>query len=221
MSDGVRSLLEDVAGDFVVSGEELERTIRRAERRQGRQRLVAIVTAFAVAAAGITAAVWAFSWGEREHLTVPPRPGSPPSFLATCVNGWEWLDTPSPGNFGATLRPITALSATDVWAVGSYGMVPASWSPPVGSGPIPPVTWTPLAEHWDGTRWSVVPAQNPGLTPGAHLGGTKFVDVAASSATDVWAVGGSATSTSGVSEHWDGTRWNVVASPRVNLVDGS
>src|ERR687888_2266244 len=68
MSDSVRSLLEEVVGEWAPTDEELDRTVGRARRRQRRQRVVAGVTAFVVAAAGIGAAVWAFT--RRE----PARP---------------------------------------------------------------------------------------------------------------------------------------------------
>ena len=70
-------------------------------------------------------------------------------------------------------------------------------------------TFAPLAEHWDGSRWTSIPAPNP---PGA-MG--VFSAVSGTSANDVWAVGTQHTigQQFGLVEHWDGSAWSVVPSP--------
>jgi hypothetical protein len=68
----------------------------------------------------------------------------------------------------------------------------------------------PLIQHWDGARWSGVPAPVP-------AGSTGVASLAAVSATgprDVWAVGSwvdAAGAGRTLTEHYDGTRWRVVA----------
>jgi hypothetical protein len=60
------------------------------------------------------------------------------------------------------LEAVTALSASDAWAVGvAYSSTNA----------------TPLTEHWNGTQWSIIPSPIQG---NGSLDGTS---------TDVWAVG--------------------------------
>lgn len=91
------------------------------------------------------------------------------------------------------LTAVTAVSPTDVWAVGS-----------MSSGA--PFNDRPLAEHWNGSAWQVVPAPGDGT----------LIGLAAASAHDVWAVGSTVNGNHPVqtlAEHWDGTRWQVVASP--------
>src|SRR5437899_4230947 len=88
---------------------------------------------------------------------------------------------------------VSALSANDVWAVGFY----------TGSDGI----IHGLTEHWDGTRWSVVPAVD--ATPYA----TIFYGVDAISSNDVWAVGYQQEPDlvfQPLAEHWDGAQWSVV-----------
>jgi hypothetical protein len=65
------------------------------------------------------------------------------------------------------------------------------------------------ALHWDGIRWSTVPLADPG-TRYWHLEAVSVV-----APDDVWAVGNTATGSSGGSlvEHWDGSGWNVVEAP--------
>ncbi|MEQ4210436.1 hypothetical protein [Actinopolymorpha sp. B9G3] len=115
-------------------------------------------------------------------------------------NGMRWQVVPSPSDntLDSMLVGVTALSPTDAWAVGSV----TAW----------PFTGQTLVQHWDGDRWSVVESPNPGTT---GLG-SNLLDVAASSAADLWAVGdydeGDMVMRT-LTEHWDGTSWTVVPSP--------
>src|SRR5262249_46578012 len=107
-------------------------------------------------------------------------------------DGTSWSVVPTPAVPLATfaeLHSVTALSSIDVWAVGDYHLSGAA---------------KPLIEHWDGTRWSIVPG--PSVLAGILFG------VTALSSTDVWAVGGYAPVDfgQGLAEHWDGTSWSIV-----------
>ena len=106
---------------------------------------------------------------------------------------WAIVPSPSPGPLGGInyLAAVSAISATDIWAVGAYLD---------GTARIDQV----LTEHWDGTQWSVVPSPNPGTYDNALLG------VAAVSSNDVWAVGVDGGFDSGLTMHWNGAQWSVV-----------
>jgi hypothetical protein len=103
-------------------------------------------------------------------------------------------------------RSVTALSPTNVWAVGTVvgGTTGGRHPRPFGKAAI---------EHWDGTSWSIVTSPNP--NPG---GASTLQGIAAISANDIWAVGAIG-ATSGVpseftlTEHWDGTSWSIIPSP--------
>jgi len=90
-----------------------------------------------------------------------------------------------------------AAGPDDVWAVGSVGQA-----------------FTILRQieiqHWDGTAWSFVPADQVSVDD--VLDGVAVV-----SSDDVWAVGSTATIQSrrdhSLIEHWDGTRWSAVPIP--------
>ena len=111
-------------------------------------------------------------------------------------NGLAWSIVPSPvlphpvANQGAQLYGVTAVSASDAWAVGY-----------IGTG-----THHFLILHWDGTSWTRVPAPHNG--PLAVLSGVTAV-----SATKVWAVGtvhfkwGKHLLTSPVALRWNGKVW--------------
>ncbi len=97
------------------------------------------------------------------------------------------------------LLAVTAVSPTDVWAVGK------TWSKEYE-------VFFPLAENWNGQTWSVVPTAS--LPSGSGL----FASVAAVSTDDIWAVGSQFSGpgygkSATLVEHWDGSSWQVVASP--------
>jgi len=82
----------------------------------------------------------------------------------------------------AGLNGVTALSPTDVWAVGiTTG----------GHGPRPRI------ETSNGTSWSIVPSPDSG---------TSLLGIAAVSANDIWAVGNV-----GI-ENWNGTSWSIFST---------
>lgn len=110
-------------------------------------------------------------------------------------NGSRWSIVPSPnvGSNPSYLQAVSARSATDIWAVGSYGAA---------------FTTNTLIEHWNGASWSIVPSPNGG--PSANmLYGVK------SSTSGAWAVGSysDGTVTHTLAEQWNGSSWNVVPTP--------
>lgn len=132
-------------------------------------------------------------------------------------DGAHWVIVPDAGNTGGGglgFSGIAAVSASDIWAVGS-GALTTSGGCGEGGGI--------LLEHWDGSRWSdVAPAATS--RPGYD---SSLTSVAAVAAHDVWAVGserGYRTGKSGADvpliEHWDGTRWSVVTGPTANTTQG-
>jgi len=120
---------------------------------------------------------------------------------ASAATGWTVI-TPPAGTAGAELTGSYALSDTDAWAVGG----PASASA------------APVALNWNGTAWSSVPTPTPsGSTPNWTL-----KSVAASSASDAWAVGEQSSGTKihdSLYEHWNGTAWSVVAGPNEGVLN--
>jgi hypothetical protein len=113
-------------------------------------------------------------------------------------NGSTWKQVPSPNNGGVDiLSAVAATSASDAWAVGGE----STSSDPSG------VT---LIVHWNGSAWKQVPSPSPNSPNGDTLTG-----VAATSATNAWAVGES--NLNGRPQplilHWNGTAWKQVPSP--------
>lgn len=166
-------------------------------------------------------------------------------------DGTSWTISPSSA-IPTGLNGITAISHTDVWAVGTQK---------------PSATDQTAAEHWDGTSWTLAATQNTGATKQnmfdavtaiatnnvyavgfglsgtvnqtliEHYDGTSWTIVASANAgaskpnqlngvsalsgTDIWAVG--QWKTGGywqtLAEHWDGTSWTVAATPDTNALE--
>jgi hypothetical protein len=146
--------------------------------------------------------VWA---GGRKGTFIPQVP------LLLHWNGVSWSTVsgapPPPEMFGrwegADVLGLSASGPRDVWAVGSFFDL-------AGSG-----AYT-LAEHWDGSTWSLTPIDAIIGSPRTHY----FEGVTSFSTTDAWAIDPK----NGV-KHWDGTRWTMApgAAPDVllNAIAGS
>lgn len=107
---------------------------------------------------------------------------------------WSIVENPAAGRPESILRAVTAVSPHDVWAVGNQRDA---------DGVI-----SPLVQHFDGTRWTEVPAPHPT--------GALFA-VSGTGPDDVWAVGsrrrdGTDNQATALVMHWDGTAWNSVTS---------
>jgi hypothetical protein len=121
-------------------------------------------------------------------------------------NGSRWSITPSPnpaGGFHTTnaLGGVVAITPTNAWAFGFYEKATTSFRT--------------LIEHWNGTKWSVVPSPNSGS------GENTLAAAVARSATDIWAVGyhNDPGTRRTLTERWNGSKWAVVASPSVGTGD--
>jgi hypothetical protein len=135
------------------------------------------------------------AWAVGRYI-IPSTTGSPNRALVEHWNGsrWQLVTVPQPKANKTLLDGITAVSATDIWAVG-YTLNAHDEDQHT------------LIEHFDGTSWSIEPGSVPGILSG----------VSAGTAGDVWAVGvipaTISTLAKTLTEHWDGTRWQVVPSP--------
>jgi hypothetical protein len=98
------------------------------------------------------------------------------------------------------LDGVTVLTECDAWAVGDF----------TGDTSDGPAQGT-LIEHWDGSRWKIVPSPDGGTRE------NRLDAVSAASPTSIWAVGWSDNgATSGERSlilHWDGHDWTKQDSP--------
>jgi hypothetical protein len=123
----------------------------------------------------------------------PASPTSGPLIEFWDGTSWTQQVSPNPNGTGS-FNAVSATSATDAWAVGSYG------------GDVE----TPLAAHWDGSSWQQVAMPTPAAK-------SDLTGVTAISATDAWAVGWHGKrqfrEQRPLIEHWNGSAWKIVPSP--------
>jgi hypothetical protein len=114
---------------------------------------------------------------------------------------WKRVSSPTPGletspvsstggrKAGAALRNVAATSTNNAWAVGVSGC-----------GCMPSSYW-PFILRWNGTAWKQVPSAIQSVS-------TSLSAVAATSASNAWAVGTTGTGKTLI-EHWNGTAWKL------------
>jgi hypothetical protein len=135
-------------------------------------------------------------------------------------SSWSAVTTPDTSRLSNSLLDVAAVGPDDVWAVGSSS-----------TSTDPDAREFTLAEHWDGSAWSIVHTPNPQPDFGAgNPVNNVLTGVAAFGPNDVWAVGESTDANSIGSrplvEHWNGAKWTAVHVPhpgqfgRLNSISG-
>ncbi len=170
--------------------------------------------------------------------TPPPNDG--------CTPAWRVVSHPQVGNGQRQLYDVTSLAANDAWAVGTYSANSShglalhwdghTWQQTAEPSPVPnsvelhavsaagpQQVWSvgmqrdgsgrpqPFTQRWNGSHWQVV--ASPTIT---SFGEAIFLDVAALSADDVWAVGAynhEVVNSRALIAHWDGISWQLVPQP--------
>ena len=134
---------------------------------------------------------------------------TPAAANSTLVEHWDgtsWTVVPSPDPAGTSITDFVGVScpsSTSCTATGLYDVQTGT------SGHE-----APLAEHWDGTSWTIQHVPVPaGATSAALDGGVSCL-----SATDCIAVGtagfsGTPANTQPLAERWNGTSWTIQATP--------
>ena len=111
------------------------------------------------------------------HAVVQTRRTPQSALIVTPPCNDQWNVVPS-GNAGSSanneLNSVSAISATDAWAVGDYEI-----------GTSPNFILQPQAQHWNGSAWSL-PSGQPAVV---GSGDNVLLNVTAVTTTDIWAVG--------------------------------
>ncbi len=121
----------------------------------------------------------------------------------TLIEHWDgtaWSIVPSPNvSPNNVLAAVTAVpNSQTAWAVGYYYRT---------TDGLP----STLIQRWDGTNWSVVPSPD-----GSAQGSNLLFGVSSAGPNDAWAVGTYQVQNTvflPLTEHWDGTTWQIVPSP--------
>lgn len=133
--------------------------------------------------------------------TTGPASGGTPLILHWNGSTWQQVAAPQPGQDDYDLvTGVTATSAQDAWVVGNE---------------VTPTAEPTLILHWNGTTWSQVASPNPGVSSSGVS--DTVVGVAATSATNAWAVGNETNGNTGANQslilQWNGKAWASVANP--------
>ena len=126
---------------------------------------------------------------------------------------WSVVPVPDPNpvhpGMTQSLSAISADSAHDVWAVGDYL---------IRTGPASD-RYETYTLHWNGTSWRVV--HMPKVAGTNDLEAYQFNAIDAISPDNVWAVGDAGINVTTIGtpsrtliEHWNGTAWSIVPSPK-------
>jgi hypothetical protein len=125
----------------------------------------------------------------------------------TLIEQWDgstWAVVTSPNAGPAqsnTLQSVECSTASDCWAVGDY-VGPATQRTQTDYG---------LAEHWDGSAWSIV--AGPSLKAKQS---NDLYSVTCTSSTNCWAVGSISSSSSSpeqaLAEYWNGSVWALAST---------
>jgi hypothetical protein len=140
------------------------------------------------------------------------QPTSSVQTLALHFDGAAWKTVPTPNPLPKqvlnqnVLLSVQAVSASDVTTVGFIADAGAQ-------------NVLTLIEHWNGTKWSVVPSPNQGEARGDL---NTLHGVAAVSGTDIYAAGFFENASTGgqhttLIEHFDGHAWSIIPSPTKGL----
>jgi hypothetical protein len=114
--------------------------------------------------------------------------------LAERWNGTTWSiqHTPNPAGASFTfLYGVSCASASSCTAVGDSSSS---------------TTNVPLAEHWNGTTWSIQHPPNPAGSAGSALAGVSCASASACNAVGDYNNG---TTNVTLAEHWNGTKWSI------------
>ena len=127
-------------------------------------------------------------------MTATLATGSPPAQAALSHHGGA--TTPETTSSNSTLSAVSAVSASDAWAVGDCASCSGH---------------KPLILHWNGTAWKQVASPAPSGAQGTNLQGVSAVSRTDASAAGYYTNGSGATET--LIMQWNGTAWKKVTSP--------
>jgi hypothetical protein len=123
--------------------------------------------------------------------------GKPAASVSLTGSGWSVQPSYNFGSRDNILAGVSAASATDAWAVGTY--YPSSSN-----------VLATLAEHFDGTHWTAYPLPNVGVQENCLLA------VSMPSSGTAWAVGyyvNGKFQQQTLIEYFNGSVWSVIPSP--------
>ena len=135
--------------------------------------------------------------GDSESFQGTRTPGA-----RTLVEHWDgttWTVTPSPNPTGAPFAALISVSCADATSCDAVGIDAKTILSPNKT----------LAEHWDGTTWTIAAVPAPA---GATAGQLNSVSCRSASSCDAVGFVTTAATTKTLAEHWTGAHWSIVPS---------
>lgn len=132
-----------------------------------------------------------------------PLPGVATDDLSVSCS-WKQVSSPNVGMSDNSLASVAGESETSIWAVGS-----------VAPDSNPDITQT-LVQHFDGTRWSVIPSPNVGTQANALNGVTALSERAIAVG---FYIDDHTFTTQSLIERWDGHHWEIISHPHSGTTD--
>ncbi len=126
--------------------------------------------------------------------------GSTDQALAERWNGTTWTTQATANPSGATASQLYGVSCTSASACTAVGNYQTSTG-----------TTAALAEHWNGTTWSVQPTAHPSDATADYLSGVSCTSASACTGVGWYETTPGAYET--LAERWDGTAWAVQPTP--------
>jgi hypothetical protein len=128
-------------------------------------------------------------------------------------SSWSLVPLADPGSAFWHVEAISAVATDDAWAVGNMTN---------GTG----TSGAPLAEHWDGSSWSIADTPDPIPQPKTAEAYGTLSAVDAITGDDVWATGQTENvapvgQSNTVALHWDGSSWTRTQTPDVEAQSGT
>ncbi len=156
-------------------------------------------TSYANYLSGVTATSSSNAWAVGHYSD-----GTAARTLIAHWNGtaWKRVASPDPGTLSYeddVLYGVAATSSSDAWAVGAYRNASS--------------VYQTMVAQWSGTAWQQAPSPDPSASLHYVLN-----SVAVTPTSSAWAVGFTASASTGTGYQtlilrWDGTAWTSIASP--------
>ena len=154
------------------------------------------------------ASAWAVGSYCRAASCFPGGPPLHPLLLRWNGTAWSAMTSPHPGGrYGTSLSAVSAVTASDAWAVGSFGTRPSH----PGVCPGCPGQKS-LIIHWNGRSWNRVASPSRGVPPDSNLSAVSALSRAGAMAVG-WSYFYVPDEQKSLALRWNGSTWRQVASP--------
>jgi hypothetical protein len=142
--------------------------------------------------------------------------GQPATALLLTWTAGKWAAAAAPGLPPGMSYALSALSCASPRSCMTAGAATTAAAAKAGSTAKPATTAKALALAWDGSRWQVTPAPDPGGKKAGVPDALSCVSASSCTAVARYVDGGAYQP---LAETWDGSRWTVTPGPAAGATD--